>query len=422
MMRLVVFGIILTAMSTMNTTDDLKSCVDPYLDSFAESFAAYNYKQATIKTYRNLVRRLGRLMDAAGIAPAALTPELADQLARKTGPGSDTKIRFYNLARRFAEHLIDIGVRQPEPLTETQIARAALSADYESYLIKQRGLSPRTTDTALYIANRFLDHRFGTGMIDLKSLRSSDAIKFIEHLLNGPYPHRHEAAATHLRSFFQYLFGRGTTSSNLALSLPKVAKHWDRRLPRHLTPEGVEAVLSSVRANPRHGARDYAMLLLMARLGLRAIEVIAIQLDDINWRTGELMVRGKGKLHDRLPITSEVGEALSQYLREERGETSCRTVFVTHRAPHRAFKGSEIVNDILKNALADTNQKPVTPYVGSHLLRHSLATQLVNAGASIDEVRDVLRHRSRVTTMVYARLDIEGLRSIAQPWPVGGVQ
>jgi integrase len=165
------------------------------------------------------------------------------------------------------------------------------------------------------------------------------------------------------------------------------------------------------------------MLLLMARLGLRAPEVIAIQLDDIDWRAGELLVRGKGKLHDRLPITAEVGEALSRYLREERGETSCRTAFVTHRAPRRAFKDGQIVNAILKDALAATGQKPVTPYVGSHLLRHSLATRLVNAGASIDEVGDVLRHRSRASTMVYVRLDVDGLRSISQPWPVaGGVQ
>ena len=157
--------------------------------------------------------------------------------------------------------------------------------------------------------------------------------------------------------------------------------------------------------------------------GLRAPEVIAIQLDDIDWRAGELLVRGKGKLHDRLPVTAEVGEALSRYLREERGPTTCRTVFVTHRAPHRAFESGQIINAILKDALAATGQKPITPYVGSHLLRHSLATRLVNAGASLDEVGDMLRHRSRASTMVYARLDIDGLRSVAQPWPVaGGVQ
>jgi len=165
------------------------------------------------------------------------------------------------------------------------------------------------------------------------------------------------------------------------------------------------------------------MLLLMARLGLRAAEVVAIQLDDIDWRAGELLVRGKGKLHDRVPISVEVGNALSRYLREERGPATCRTLFVAYRAPHRPFKDGTIVNAILKDALRATGQKPATPYVGSHLLRHSLASQLVNAGASLDEVGDVLRHRSRSSTMIYARLDIDGLRSIAQPWPAtGGAQ
>jgi len=404
-------------------TDNPKTCVDPYLDSFAQSFAAANYTSGTIRTYRHLARKLGRLMDAAGIEPSALTPDLADQLARTVARGPDTMIRFHHFARRFAEHLIDIGVAQPVPVTEAQVARAALLADFEAYLVKQRGLSPRSIYHVLRFADRFLDHRFGTAMIDLTRLRAADTISFVQHVLAGRRPYRDKTVTTHLRTFFQYLFARGATATNLALSIPKAAQRWDARLPRHLSPEGVEAVLASVRSNPRHGARDYAMLLLMARLGLRAAEVIAIQLDDINWRAGELLVRGKGQLHDRLPITAEVGEALSRYLREERGPATCRTVFVTHRAPHRAFKDGQIVNAILKDALAATGQKPVTPYVGSHLLRHSLATRLVNAGASLDEVGDVLRHRSRTSTMLYARLDIDGLRSIAQPWPAaGGVQ
>jgi integrase/recombinase XerD len=404
-------------------TDNPKTCVDPYLDSFAQSFAAANYSAGTIRTYRHLARKLGRLMDAAKIEPSALTPDLADQLAQTEARGPNTKIRFHHFARRFAQHLIDIGVAQPVPVTEAQAARASLLADFEAYLVKQRGLSLRTIYHVLRFANRFLDHRFGAGMADLTRLRAADTTNFVQHVLTGRHLNRDKTVTTHLRTFCQYLFACGATATNLAPSIPKAAQRWGVRLPRHLSPDGVEAVLASVRCNPRHGARDYAMLLLMARLGLRAFEVIAIQLDDIDWRAGELLVRGKGKLHDRLPISAEVGDALSNYLREERGPTTCRAMFVTHRAPHRAFRDGQIVNAILKDALAATGQKPVTPYVGSHLLRHSLATRLVNAGASLDEVGDVLRHRSRTSTMMYARLDIDGLRSIAQPWPVvGGVQ
>lgn len=401
-------------------TDNSNNCTDPYLDSFAQSFAEANYKPGTIRNYLNLVRKLGGLMDDAGIAPSALTPDLADGLARPLASKSDTTIRFHNLARRFAEHLIDIGVVQPAVPTEAQIARTQLLADYEAYLAGQRGLSPRTIYHTLRFANRFLDHRFGTAMIDLASLCAADVIGFIQHLLTSKQPYRDKTVATHLRTFFQYLFARGITVTNLALCIPKLSKKWDARLPRHLSPRAVEAILASARSNPRHGLRDHAMLLLMARLGLRAPEVIAIQLEDIDWRTGELLVRGKGGLHDRLPISDEIGTALSRYLREERGETCCRAMFITYRAPYRGFKDGQIVNTILRAALAATGQKPPTPYVGSHILRHSLATRLVNAGASLEEVGDVLRHRSRSSTMIYARLDIDGLRSIAQLWPVAG--
>lgn len=318
---------------------------------------------------------------------------------------------------------IEIGVAPPVPVTEAQAARAEVLAGLESYLIKQRGLSPRSIPHVLGFANRFLDHRFGSGLIDLAGLRAADITGFMQHVVMRRTPYRDKTMPTHLRTFFQYVYSRGATATNLALSIPRAAQRWNARLPRHLPPDGVEAVLASVRGNPRHGARDYAMLLLMARLGLRAAEVIAIRLDDIDWRAGELLVRGKGKLHDRVPISAEVGEALSRYLREERGPTTCRAVFITHRAPHHAFKDGQIVNAIFKDALAATGQKPFTPYVGSHLLRHSLATRLVNAGASLDEVGDVLRHRSRAPTMIYARLDIDGLWSVAQSWPAaGGVQ
>jgi integrase/recombinase XerD len=246
-------------------------------------------------------------------------------------------------------------------------------------------------------------------------------VAFMEHLLSRKRPFRDKTPATHLRSFFQYLFAQGLTTTNLSLCVPRAHKPWGARLPRYLSPDQVEAVLASVRTNPRRGARDYAMLLLMARLGLRAPEVIAIQLDDIDWRAGELLVRGKGQRHDRLPIPPDVGEAISKYLREGRTSATTRTLFVTHRAPNRPFKDSQVINAILKEAFAATGVKPPTPYVGSHVLRHSLATNMVRAGASLEEIGDLLRHRSRATTMIYAKLDTDGLRSIAQPWPVAEV-
>ena len=131
-----------------------------------------------------------------------------------------------------------------------------------------------------------------------------------------------------------------------------MAQRWDARLPRHLSPEGVEAVLASVRNNPKCGARDYAMLLLMARLGLRAVEVVAMQIDDLDWRSGEIIVRGKGNRHDRVPLPSDVGEALTDYIRLDR-RTATRALFVSNRAPRQPFRDGQVLNDVLKSAVAE---------------------------------------------------------------------
>jgi site-specific recombinase XerD len=397
-------------------------CLDRYLPSFESRLAERNYKPGTIKTYRVLVRRLASFMEAGGITPECLTADLAARLVRGEERHRNEPNKCQNIARRFSEHLIDLGVVPAPVPTAQQIARAEVREGYEDYLHRQRGLSQRTIFHAWRFADRFLDHRFGNADIDLTAITVGDVIAFLQHLLSRKAPFRDKTAATHLRSFFQYLFKSGVTASNLALSVPKVAQRRDVRLPRHLAPDQVETVLASVRGNPKHGRRDYAMLLLMARLGLRAPEVIAIQLDDIDWRAGELLVRGKGQLHDRVPLPPDVGEALAGYVRYDRISTS-RSLFVTLRAPNGPFIGGQVVNAILKDAFAATGVKPPSPYVGSHVLRHSLATNMVRKGASLAEVSDVLRHRSRSSTMIYAKLDTDGLRSIARPWPArGGVR
>lgn len=164
------------------------------------------------------------------------------------------------------------------------------------------------------------------------------------------------------------------------------------------------------------GRRNYAMVLLLARLGLGAEEVVAIQLEDIDWRASELLVRGKGKRRDRLPIPTDVGQALAEYIRRDR-QTSTRSLFVTERQPRIGFTNGQILNAVLKDAFAKTGLKRPLPWVGAHVLRHSLAVSLVNQGSSIEEIAELLRHRSRATTLLYTRLDMEGLRSLALPWP-----
>jgi len=398
------------------------TCLDPYIESFESGLRARSYAAGTIKSYRALIRHLAMMMEAGGVAPSLLTVERAAELVRGEERKAREPHKYANIARRFVAHLIDLGVTSAPPPTPRQIAREKLRQGYEDYLHRQRGLSRRTIFHSWRFADRFLDYRFSGADIDLGATSAGDVIAFLQMLTSKKKPFRDKTPATHLRNFFRYLFKCSLTSSNLALCIPSVAKRYDARLPRHIAPDQVEAVLAAVRANPKHGRRDFAMVLLLARLGLRAAEVIAIQLDDIDWRAGELLVRGKGQRHDRLPIPPDVGEALTAYIRHDRVST-LRALFVTQRAPHAPFKDGQMVNAILKEAFATAGVTPPNPYVGSHVLRHSLATNMVRKGASLAEVGDMLRHRSRASTMIYAKLDIDGLRSIAQPWPVaGGVQ
>lgn len=390
---------------------------DDLLEQFRDRLARQQYGRKTIGLYTTAVRELGRRMSERGIELEALTPAVARELMLD---GAQMHRRDYAAfaARRFADFLVTIGVATPTR-TVAEVAREGLRRDYEDYLRRHRGLSERTIGHCWRFADRFLAFRFGETDVDLGAITPADIAAFLQKLTTRKAPFRDKTPPTHLRNLFRFLFKNGSTKANLALCIPSVAQRYDARLPRHLKPEQVEAVLAAARREARFGRRNYAMLLLLARLGLRAAEVITIQLDDFDWRAGEMVVRGKGKVHDRIPIPPDVGEAITAYIRRDRVSSS-RSLFVTGRAPHRPFKDGQVLNQLLKQAFATAGVTPPAPYVGSHVLRHSLATNLVRQGASLDEVSEVLRHRSRRSTLIYAKLDIEGLRSIAQPWPAAG--
>lgn len=399
------------------------------LTGFVEEYRAelerLDYSPATIESYLRAVRRLKRLMEGHGIALDELTPALAAELLQHEATRVGRRPNAVGVGQRFAAYLVRRGIaKPPAPPTARELARTALQHDYEDYLRRQRGLSERTIADCWRFADRFLNFRFAEVDVALSAITAGDITAFLLHLTSRKAPYRDKTPPTHLRNFFQYLFKRGLTPGNLALCVPRVAQpKYDARLPRHLAPEQVETLLAAVRAEELHGRRNHAMVLLQARLGLRAPEVVAMQLDDIDWRAGELLVRGKGKNHDRIPLLPEIGQALADYIQHDRPSAASRALFVTGRAPHRPFKNGQVLNTILRTAFDRTGLRPPGPYVGSHVLRHSLATNLVRRGASLAEVGDILRHRARASTMIYAKLDIEGLRSIAQPWPaLGGVR
>jgi integrase len=221
-----------------------------------------------------------------------------------------------------------------------------------------------------------------------------------------------------LRSFLRYLRYRGEISTDLASSVPSVRTWKLASLPSYLHPREIHQVLAACDRHSPIGRRDYAILLLLARIGLRANEIRLLTLDDIDWESGRLTVQGKGRRGASMPLPTEVGAAMADYLRHGRPRSDCRRVFLRHFAPHSGFVTSIAVSNVANSALTRAGIERVARK-GAHLFRHSLATQLLRAGASLTEIGQVLRHQNQDTTRIYAKVDVGSLRAIALRWPGG---
>jgi integrase/recombinase XerD len=386
---------------------------------FIEKLAEQEHAASTITNYLKCINNVAKEMDAVGLSACDLDEPRAIELVASMGWIQSRKTYANLIMKRFVSFLAGRGAGRERPaLSPREVARSELRSAYEDYLRRQRGLSERTITDSWRFAEQFLNFRFPEDADVHGKISVSDIARFLQARIVDKAL-RDKTVPSHLRNFFRYLFKAGKTATNLAPSVPRVAQRFGTRLPRHLSPEQVDMILDAVRSEPPSCRRNYAMVLLLARLGLRPPEVVAMQIGDIDWRSGEILVRGKGDRHDKLPLLPEVGEALADYIKQERA-TNSRSLFVVSRPPHRPFKDAQFLNVILKKAYVRTGLKPPAPYIGAHILRHSLAANLVRNGASLEEISDTLRHRSRATTMLYARLDVEGLRSIAQPWPIQG--
>lgn len=387
-----------------------------YRDPFLKHLESLHYRPSTVTFYFRCLDALAECIRTARVSLRDLDEDRAVDLIERAKRKSFHR-RY--AVRQFVRFLATSGATKPNEVAQRAGERDRLRLEYEEYLRVQRGLSERTIYHCWRFADRFLAFRFPQVPDDLSRITSLDIVRFLQHLLSQGKPLRDKTMPTHLRNFFQFLFRTGRTAINLAPSIPRVAQKYAARLPRSLTPDQVEQLLAAIPADTATGRRNYAMVLLLARLGLRASEVIAIRIDDLDWRKGELLIRGKGQRHDRLPLPPDVGEALANYIRRDRVTTS-RALFVTERAPRLPFPDGQILNRVLKDAFAKIGVKPPTPYVGSHILRHTLAAALIRRGASLAEIGDMLRHRSPQSTMIYAKIDIDGLRSITHPWPTTG--
>jgi site-specific recombinase XerD len=285
---------------------------------------------------------------------------------------------------------------------------------YERHLIDDRGLAASTVVGHVGVARRFLSERASgtgdeTGVAGLRGdVVSGFLLRECERLALSSAKNR----VTELRSLLRFLRREGLVATDLASAVPPVAGWRDTTLPAVAAGGDVEGLLGSCDRSRPVGLRDYAILLLLARLGLRSCEVARLELGDLNWRAGEIRVRGKGGGEARLPVPTDIGEALAAYLRDGRPSTASRSVFLTVLAPVRPINPCSVGGAVAR-ACERTCQNPVGP----HRLRHALALEMLRRGAALPEISQVLRHRDLATTAVYARVDLAALRSVAPPWP-----
>jgi len=390
----------------------------PYLDSFVSHTGALGYPKHTVRCKCWILRDLGRWMDRKGLGVDDLEEDVIDRFVKDFWEhGSLVRCcGGKTTARMFLDHIREENVVATPEATEDNTEMGKLVARYLEYLRQERGLVESTNRNYIITVRRFLDERFGDGPLHLCELQPSDISDFILNASRSYGPKRIQLFTTSLRSFFRFLLMNGEITVNLADAVP-TARNWRQSsIPQYLTEDEVRRMLDTCDRSNANGRRDFAILLLLARLGLRACEIARLEIDDINWRSGEILVRGKGKLHDPLPLLSDVGEALADYIRHGRPNCATRRVFIRARAPYRPIAQQGTVTTLVRTAM---RRAGLTPEVGGpRLLRHSLATRLLRKGATMAEIGQVLRHRSANTTEIYAKVDFAALRQLAQPWPV----
>lgn len=375
----------------------------PVIESYRQELLGQGYTPLTVRGVLQHVGALGRWMEANGIEPTDLSREVLDAFVAFRH-SCRSSVRTTRSLESLLAHLRDLGVVGPEP---APVVHPLIEA-YRAWMFEDRGLAPLTVLRYETTAVRFVETLGGR---PLGSLNGSDVNRFLLAEASRVSFGAAKGRVAEMRSLLRFLFVTGRLDRDLAASVPPVAGWHDQGVPRGAKAPDVERLLAACDPATLTGCRDRAMLMLVARLGLRSAEVARLELDDIDWRAGEFAVRGKARRTDRLPLPVEVGETLTAWLRR-RPATTSRRVFVTTRAPIVVIRPS-----LVSESLRRVCRRCGVEVIGAHRLRHGLATDMLARGASLVEVGQVLRHRDLATTAIYANSDLDTLRRLAQPWP-----
>jgi integrase/recombinase XerD len=391
-----------------------------HIGTFTTFISAQGYALYSIHRQVHLAACFSRWLKQKGVEQHFITSEHTRQYLRYRA----RQVKIVQGDAAALKHLIDFlrseglipaeKVSAPRPTPVERCAQA-----YEQHLREARALAEATILNYVPFILSFLKWLFGDGPVALSHLCARDVVTFVQRQAPHLHMKRAKLMTCALRSFLKYARYRGEVVLDLAAAVPIVANWSMTSIPRAISADQVHSLLVSIDRRTAIGRRDYAILLLLARLGLRSSEVVFLELDDIDWNAGTLSVRSKGGLHNEFPLSVEVGKAIAAYLQDGRPQASSRRVFLRAKAPVRGFQGASGVGSIVRHSLKRAGIN--APTYGTHQFRHGLATEMLRQGASLSEIGDLLGHRHPQTTMIYTRVDLEALRTLALPWP-GGAQ
>ncbi len=389
-----------------------------HIHSFLHHLQAEGYADRTLRKKKSIVASFVRWAVEKKLAVHDLNESHLTEFIERQTKKTNERINFERTALRpFFTHLKGKDGMSGLALVSKTSPEKILKQCYGDYLRKDRGLTENSIRVYLPLINDFLNElTMKWGRFPLEVLNAQMVQEFFLNHIRNRSSEYVRLLATALRSFLCFLFICEKIPVDLSSCVPTVRRWQASKIDGFLTPDEVERVLSAIDLSTSRGLRDRAILLLLARLGLRASEIVFMELEDIRWHTGEIIIRGKGRVNDWLPMLSDIGEALALYLTQERGVSRSRRVFLRMSAPRIGLSGPATIGHIVRHAFAQAGLCPPTRRV-THLFRHSLATTMIRQGASIMEIAKILRHRSQSTTQVYAQVDFETLRAVARPWP-----
>ena len=388
----------------------------PYVASLSTELAAQGYRPATVEDHVRLLAQLSCWLAANRLGESALTPDAIEEFVHTRQRDGRTHLFSSRAVAPLLGYLWRLGVLA-EPVAQVACTPAeALLEEFRTYLVRERGLVEGSVRLYANVGRLFLVERLESTRLDLEQLTAGDVKQFVLRETRLRSVASSKTLVTGLRLLLRFLYLDGRIPTPLAEAVPTVAGWRLASLPRALDAAQVKRLLESCDRHTAAGTRDFAILTLLARLGLHSHEVARLELGDVRWRVGEIVVLGKGGRRERLPLPYDVGEALVAYVSRFRPRCSSRRLFVAARAPE-----VRISADGVRSVVHHACDRAGLPRVGAHRLRHGVATELLRAGAPLSEVGQVLRHRSLGTTAMYAKVDRTALVTLALPWPGGAL-